>query len=240
MKEELSQMKGEVVKEIRKVENGRGKLTCSLLFLVFIFGLGGWFAWIYAATGLFNVPVFSLFAYEDPVPVHIVTPGTPLETVVKENLQTILVQRIQQGGGKLTDTSVTLTLNESSFTSTLQSSLEASGVDYFDTDRVQIAIIENGTFEVFLPLKDRAKQTAVVADIELEIVNGGIVVKTGKVRLGSYVFPRLLTEFFADTIIKPQLPALNSSLGQYAKIESVSYTEGQITVNGNFDVKVVE
>lgn len=240
MKEELSQMKGEVVKEMRKVESGRGKLTCSLLFWAFVFGLGGWFAWICASTGLFNVPVFSRFAYEDPIPVRVVIAGSPLETVIQENLETILVRRIQQGGGKLTDTSVSLTLDESAFTSTLQSSLEASGMDYFDTDRVQIAILENGTFEIFLPLKDRAKQTALIVDVEFELINGGIGVKTKTTRLGSFVFPRILIDFFADTIIKPQLPALNSSLGQYAKIDSVSYTEGQITMNGDFDVKVVE
>ncbi len=239
VKEELNQMKGEVVKEFRRKDSGHGKMTCSVLFFLFLFGFIGWILWIIASTGLVSIPLLSRFAYDIPVPVRIVTPGVPLETVAKEDVQTILTRRLQEGGGVLKETTVELVFTEASFTSTLQSLIEANGYAMVDANHVQIALEENGIVEAFFPLQNQAQKTALVAQFRFEFVNSGIVVKPQRIRLGSFVFPQLLSVFFTDTFIKPQLPALNDSLGQYAQIRSMTYQKGQLTIEGDFNVKVV-
>lgn len=239
MKEEFDAMKGEVVKEIRKTSDGRGRLTCSLVFLALVLGIVGWFAWTIASTGLFSVPMLSRVAYEEPHPIRDVKPGTPVETVVAEQLQTTLTRRLQQGNGTLTDTSVTLTLDEKSFTSSLQSSLESQEFDaIFESSKSQIVIEEDGTIELFFPFKDRSNKTAMVATMRLQMVDGVLGVETTKVKIGSYTFPNILIEFFNDIAIKPQLETFNKGLGQAHKITSIRYEEGTIVVDGVFEVEI--
>ncbi len=236
MKKEMTQMKGDVVREIKKIDKHRGRLTYALVFFLIVFGLMLWLTWIVAATGLFTVPILSRFAYVDPLPVREVTPGISLETVVQEQLQTTLVRRLQQGNGVLTDTSLSLMLSESSFTSTFQSSIENVVKHMFETNRVQMAIEENGTFELFLPIKDRSKQTAFVATVRVILDNGKIDVKTQNVRLGSYTLPKMLVEFFSDTVIEPQVSVLKNKLGNDVRINTITYATGRLTINGDIEL----
>jgi hypothetical protein len=239
VKEEFQQMKGEVVKEIRRKEGGQAKLTCSVLFFLSLLMFVGWILWVIASTGLITIPLFTNLAYRDPAPERMVIPGVPLETIAKEHVQTVLTRRLQEGGGVLTNTSVELVFSEASFTSTFQSLLESSGYSLFQTDKAQIVLEERGIVEAFLPFAHQTQKTALVAHLRFEFASGGIVVKPERIQLGSFVFPRLLSIFFTDTFVKSQLPALNKSLGQYTQIRSMSYQTGQLTIEGDFDVKVI-
>ena len=139
----------------------------------------------------------------------------------------------------LTDTSVVLVFSEASFTSTFQSLIEQNGYSIIDASKAQIVLEERGIVEAFLPFKQQAQKTALVAHLRFEFANGGIIVRPERMQLGSFVFPQLLSIFFTDTFVKPQLPALNASLGQYARIRSMAYQTGQLTIEGEFDVKVI-
>lgn len=239
VKEELAQMKGEVVKEIRKTDQKRGKGMCSLFFFLVVIGLIGWMLWCVAATGLVSLSFLTSLAYRDPEPSRQVLPGVPVETVVRETAQSTLTRRLQQGAGVLTDASMQVGLDESSLTSTLQTTLEEMGAGVFHVSESQIVIRETGVMEVFLPLRDRAKQTALLADVRVSAVQGQLDVHVERMRLGSYKFPTMLTEFVAATFVKPQMTKMNAEMGQYASVQDIHYREGSVALTGRVEVNVV-
>ena len=80
-------------KQIQDVKPRKPWFACLMIFFaVFLIG-AGFLAWTVASTGLVSIPVFTRFAYTQPVPVREVAPGVPVETVLREQIATSLIQR---------------------------------------------------------------------------------------------------------------------------------------------------
>ncbi|KKW32189.1 MAG: hypothetical protein UY76_C0037G0002 [Candidatus Uhrbacteria bacterium GW2011_GWA2_52_8d] len=149
----LDNVKGEVVREVRRrTRTSRPWLTCSLLLLFVLVGVGVWVAWFVAATGLLHVPVFTSLAYEAPAPIRGVTPGVPVETVLEETFTSTLTRRLYEGGGTLTNRSIQVQIQEASLTASLRSFLEEEGLEWIDSAGVQMAVEPGVGIELFVPL----------------------------------------------------------------------------------------
>lgn len=239
-KEELQQLKGEVIKEIGSQRKRSPWLTCSLLFVVFIVGCFGAIAWAVAATGLVTVPGFSEFAYEELKPERTVAPGVPIETVISEQVKTTLAQRLQASGGKLNDASISLVLTEQSLTGSLRSLLEGSDGATIDSSRTQVIVSPEKGFTFYLPLKESARPTAMELSVKASVKDGAIELIPEGAKIGALPIPKSVITFFLLPFIQEKLASLNTELTSFIQINELDYQEGKVMVEGTIAVKIME
>lgn len=237
-KDELQQLKGEVIKEISSQRKGRPWVACSLIALIFILGFLGAIAWGVAATGLVIVPGISSFAYQQPVPVRRVSPGVPMETVVDEYVQTTLAKRLQDGGGELKDRAISLRVSEASLTSSVRTLLSQEQDSFVGEDGSQITLDPDTGFTFFLPIKDAPSNTALQVSIFARAQDGTIELVPTQFRVGSLKVPTGLIAFFLQPFVHSKVASLQKALGSYIEIESLEYETGAVTVNGNLAVEI--
>ncbi len=239
-KEEIQQMKGEMIKEIGSQRKGKPWCACSLIFLILIFGTLTAIVWTVAATGLMTIPGFTKFAYQTPEPERLVIAGVPIETVVDQQVQTTLTSRLQAGGGKLEDTSVVFSLDERSLTASLRTLLEESGDSMIDASGAQVTVSSERGFTLFLPLHNSVNRTAIQISVKASVQDNRLELIPESFVIGSLQVPNALTAFFLRPFIHGKLSELNAALGSYVEIKEIKYEQGKVTVIGNFSVKIMD
>ncbi|TAL50074.1 hypothetical protein EPN81_03890 [Patescibacteria group bacterium] len=237
----LDEVKGEVVREVRKrTRTGRPWLTCSLLFLALLVGMILWVTWFVAATGLLHVPVFTSLTYTAPEPIRMVTPGVPIEAVLKETFTSTLTRRLYEGGGTLTDRSVEVQIQESSLTASLRTFLEKSAPEWINSSGVQI-VVEPGTgIELFVPLDLESQEPGVAGIItfDLDVDQGNLVVTPVSVRIGAAKIPNFLIVAFLMPLLEAELAKLNTAMVGYAQISSIELLPREVVVKGELAVEI--
>ncbi|MBI5370068.1 hypothetical protein HZA85_02695 [Candidatus Uhrbacteria bacterium] len=239
-KEGMQQLKGEVIKEIRSQNRGRPWITCSLLFLVIIFGLLSAGAWAVAATGLVNVPGFTSWAYHPPVPERTVLPGVPMERVVDERVKSLIAQRLQDGQGKLSQTAISLEISEQSLTASLRSALGKQMDDTLDSATAQVRIDPDTGFTFFVLFKNSPRASALQFSVYASAHDGTVELKPERFIVGSLPIPNALTAFFLQPFIQSKLNDFNALLGSYVQMKSIDYQAGVVIINGDLAVQIKE
>lgn len=239
-KEELKQMKGEVIKEISSQNRGKPWCACSLIFLFVILGIISAVIWGVSATGLVSVPGFSQFAYHEPSPERVVSPGVPMETLIDQQVKTTLTQRLQAGGGKLSDTSVTFSIDERSLTASLRSVLEQSGDQTIESTLAQVTVSPEKGFTFFLPFKEAVRKTALQISVNAHVRDGTLELQPQSLSIGSLRIPDVLTAFFIQPFIHGKLSELNTALGSYMELREITYEQERVIVKGNFSVQILQ
>jgi hypothetical protein len=241
IKEEISKMKGEVVKEVRRgTKTKRPKLTCSLLFLAFLAATLAWILWIVAATGLIHIPFFSQLAYNVPTPERIVQAGVPFEQILDEQFSTTLTKRLQEGNGSLEVTAIELSLREDSLTASLRSTLEEMNLDLVDPSNAQVMVVDSEGFQLFIPVNNSKKETAIQLSLFAEAVDGMMELQLGHVRLGSADLPAYIVASLLSPIIQQYVNELNDAMSSYATVTNLQYQEGRVDIIGTFTVEISE
>ena len=237
----LDDVKGEVVAEVRRrTRTSRPWLTCSLLLLAVLVGVGVWAAWFVAATGLLHVPVFTSLAYEAPAPIREVTPGVPVETVLNETFTSTLTRRLYEGGGTLTSRSIEVQIQEASLTASLRSFLEESGLEWIDSAGVQIVVEPGVGIELFVPLTIESQEPGVAGIItfDLTAVEGNLVVTPTSVKIGAAKIPDLLIAAFLKPFLEAELAKLNTAMVGYAQISTIDLLQREISITGELSVEI--
>lgn len=237
--EELQELKGEVIKEIKSQRKSKPWCACSLVLLLCIIGILTSIVWGVAATGLVTVPGFIKFAYQKPEPERLVTSGVPIETVINQQVQTTLTQRLQAGGGKLEDASVTFALDEKSLTASLRSVLEESGDTMLDPALAQVMVTQEKGFTFFLPFGNSVNRTALQISVKATAKDGTLILTPEAFSIGSLQVPNVITAFFLQPFVNSKLANLNKALGSYMEIQDLTYEEGKAIVKGKFSVKIM-
>lgn len=229
---QIEQAKTEMIQTVRATgRRGRFALGCGLLFLLLVLGLAAFVAWELSATGLVRVPGFGA-AYRVPAPLHAVTPGVPLETRVQADLTRLIQERA--ASGSLANQRVELRLPEDAFTSSLRSLLENSGVQTFDTSRVQVAIGAGDRVELFLPLAGNEQKSALIMDLSVTLRDGALDLRILEVRIGSFVLPSFLVDSLFGAFLQTNLAQLNQEIGRYATFTDLRVEKGVMIITGEF------
>lgn len=237
--QQLEGMKKEVVREVRQHNRKRRPLlTCSLLILLLIVSVCVWVGWLLAATGLVEVPLLTSLAYDAPKPIHPVEAGTPVEVFVEEQLKSEITSRLQSGSGELQDRSVSLVISEEAFTATLRSFVEESGIALLDGSETQLALDPNIGAELFVPLKNNPRASAVIVTMEVGVVDGDITITPTHLRVGSLELPRFVVTKLLNPLLQQEVVKLNDGLTGYADIDSVVGTAGEMTLTGRLSVEI--
>lgn len=239
-KEQIQQMKGEVIKEIGSTKKRRPWMACSLVFFLLVVGFLSAMMWAIAATGLGVVPVFSRFAYHVPQPEYVVMPGVPIETVVGEEVKRTLIRRIQEGNGMLQDPSITFEISEASFTASLRTLLEGVENSLFESKDAQVSISSEKGFTVFLPLKDSRHQTAVQITVKAQMTDGVIEIVPESALLGSLPIPQAIVSLLLQSLIQEQIISLSRDLASFVEVNAIAHLDRKVQIDGIFSVKILE
>ena len=232
-------LRDEVIQDVGEKKTKRHpRLNCFFLFLAFVLILAGWIAWCVAATGLFYIPVFSSVAFQKPEPIRVVTPGTSVEVLAESTFKSVLLQRLQSGGGKLLDRNIQLALPESSLTASVRKTLEGSVIGLIDPSAAQIAVLPDQQFELFIPLKNGTQKTAVTARFNIAANHGVMTLTLKDVFVGSFHAPLLLVGSLVESYVNNQLASINQSLGSYMEVDALSYKQGSVLLSGVFTVQL--
>jgi len=231
VKEELQQMKGEVIKEISSKKQRHPFRSCFAVFFILIVCLLGAGAWAVASSGIINVPVFSNFAYDKPEPERLVASGVPIEKVVEEQVVSKLAT------GSVNET-ISLTLNESSLTASLRSVLESSANGFIDSSFSQVTISPDRGLTFFLPLEKSKLGSALSISVKANIKDGKLELVPEELKVGSLSMPNSFTALFVQSFLKDQLADANKILGSYVEIQEIEYNEGSVIVRGTIAAEV--
>lgn len=239
IEQRLADMKGEVVDEVkRRTRRSRPWLTCSLILLVVLVGVCVWGLWTVAATGLVRVPVFTDLAYEIPEPTRPVTPGVPAETIMSEAFTSTLTRRLYEGGGTLSNRSISVEIEETSLTASWRSFLEEGDFDWIDASGAQVVVDPEVGVELFVPLLSSDLGTAATLTFDLRAQDGNLVVTPTKIQVGKAKIPDVLIAVFLKPLLEAELAKLNAAMVGYAKISTIEILPRVISVSGELSVEV--
>jgi len=241
VKEEITKMKGEMVKEMqRKTRKHRPLITCSIIAFALVIAIAAWIGWIVAGTGLVQVPLFTNLAYEKPVPDRVVVAGVPLEDLIETELRSTLTERLQSGNGELLDNSVQLSVSEDSLTATLRSAIEEQAVPYVDSSNAQVTVHEDAGLQIYLPIENNPQETALVISLQAISQGGVLELALEDVVLGSVSIPSFILSSGLEPLLNKYLGDLNQALASYATISDFSYNEGWVEISGEFAVEILD
>lgn len=238
-KQEIEQLKQEVIGEVRKV-NRRKVPWRALMFFVMVLAFAGAGAWVLAASGFVSVPFVSAYAYREPTPTRIVESGEALDAVISSSLGNLLTERLQAGGGELAERSFELVLPESAFTASLRAGLGNDANAVIDPDRAQVAILENEGLEIFLPFRNSETGTALVIVLPLRAQDGVITFDAPNVRLGSLSLPGWASQALIVPPLAQGASAFQNAIAGAATVSDIRFTDGSVTLVGEFQVEIKE
>lgn len=233
MKDELDAMKKDVVKAVKKgTKSSHPIRSCALLLAIVVFVLGFWFLWSLASTGLVSVPLVSSLAYSVPEPSRTVDPGAPVEDVVETQLAS-QIEAYGNGGANLSEPlPLSFSVPESALTATLRTAVSDSSSTQIAAERAQVAVVKGEGLEVFLPLANNAKESAITMMLSLQSVDGEVVTSVSSVYIGSYHLPAWLRRSFVDPLVDSGWREMGSRLSSYAVIQSITLQDGSLDVSG--------
>lgn len=239
-KDEIQQMKGEVIKEIGASRRGRPILTCSLILFLCVAGIVGVVIWGLALSGMVQVPVVSAVVYSTPMPDHVVVAGVPVETVVDTQIKTTVTSQLQQGATQIDSFPVVVPLTEESVTASLRQLLSQTGDVTFDLARTQVEIRADETIVFFLPIEESAQQTAFQVALTLQVQDGRLELMPQWARIGHLPIPRSLVALFIQPLLTDGMVEVNDAIGSFIHLKQLEYQEGQLIVHGDAAVKILE
>lgn len=191
-------MKDDILKAVHKGKAKRPWFrSCAVLLLVAILLVGGFVAWTLAATGLVAVPVLSPSAYQAPLPSRTVVPGLSLEAYLKSGSFKGNVAEIP----------------ETTLTALVQDTLSTDGQTWFDEHKSQVAKNADGEgVELYLPLRDNAQKSAVMARLDVSFDGGKVAVTVSDVTLGSWKVSPWIVSSVIVPAIAPTVASINATL----------------------------
>lgn len=237
--EELAQFKEEIKREVRSGRKKRVSIF-PLILLLLVAAIVVATLWVVAATGFVSIPFVSAYAYKPPQPSRVVSAGEPLQTVFSSSVNTLLTNRLQAGGGELTDRSFKMELPDSSFTQALQEGLGNRENNLFDVTRVQMAAVAGKGLEIFLPFQNNPQQTALLLVINPRLENGHILFDPPIVQLGSLTLPRWVSATLLMPPLQQGIALFEQQLGRTMHLQDILVIDGFLRVSGELQVEVTE
>ncbi|MBI2476760.1 hypothetical protein HYV72_01165 [Candidatus Uhrbacteria bacterium] len=191
-------------------------LGCLGLIVLFVLSA----SWTVAKTGLVNIPLLSR-RMEPPSPTRVVNTNGSLTDIEDAIIKSLKASALSK--------ELTVTLTEEMLTSFFRLSLHADELpDFLVADDAQVAALQNGTLEIFLPIKLDAKKSAVVVTLEPQLnEDGSLGVHVVSLSLGTLRVKRLealqLDDLFSGM--------LNDAIDDYAsagRVTAVRVEEGAL------------
>ena len=237
---QIQEVKKDVVQEVKRRKKFRKPwFACSLIFLVIILIGISYLAWMVASTGLVSIPFFTSFAYTQPFPLREVTPGVPVETVLREHVVSSVAKRFREGGRLLPVSNQTMevVLSEASLTASIRSKLEESPLEGLEVSALQVNLEPNTGVEIFLPVEQSDLHTAVILFFDVVAKDGALALIPQKVFVGQFLVPDFLVKTFLTPMLEQRLVQLNQLITGFGDISSVDISSGELLIKGTVSLE---
>lgn len=232
------------VKETEKLETKEHKKShqgkffgCGLILMIFLAFIA-WIIWFLAASGLANIPWVSSLVYKIPTPLHEVSPGVLAEAYVSDYFNSLITERLQTGGGELTDRNVSLILSEADITATLRNFLASGELSFFESDRAQIATEKETGAEIFIPLANTNNENALRLLLKPVVESGQPSLAFLKISIGNFNLPLWLSDLVLKPLANWGLEAAKQKFASYSTLDRLELEDGQIKITGSLTVQV--
>ncbi|MBU1164172.1 hypothetical protein KKA15_01245 [Patescibacteria group bacterium] len=192
--------------------------TCCFGYMIIAIVLAILTLAMFAKTGLFEIPVFTKYFYQQPQPTRVVVP-TDSDTI--ENIIT------QNFAGLTPSKELNFVLTEGQLTTMLNEPIAAN--DDSSIDQLQ-AVITTKNIEIFGHLNE-----PVDAYLTLGVVpiakDGLFDFDVTNIALGNMPIPTILANFIIDNVLRSQIEEYNKTITEFGNITSIALEETKLNIN---------
>jgi hypothetical protein len=239
------EIKHQVEVDIRKVHRRKKMLLWgSSLILVVVVGGGLFFAgaWAVAATGLYDVPMISSWAFHVPVPIHEVHVEESVDEVsVLEQMRTEINDLIStQYTGQIQASEANVVIDEELLTTFLIQNISGA-VEHAGAEIVksQIAIEPTG-MEIFLHIAQKERPVYISLIVIPEVVDNDINLDIRSARLGNLPLPTWAAGYALNTFFGSALSVLQVPIVGFVHLDSIDLIYGKLRLNGAIEYTTFE
>ncbi len=199
------------------------------------------FAWLIARTGFVSVPVFSK-AYNTPEPTRVVEPG-PVVSDVADVLKDSLSISYAEKSANVALSDVMLT----GLVRSLDGFVDEGDISFasaFDLSNAQVAALESGSLEIFVPFdidellgrEDDGRESAITMEITPLITDGELGLEINRMRIGRLSLPVGLFDEKVDASLAGFLDNAFGDVKDSIQLQDIEISEGEIVISGALDM----
>ncbi len=239
------EIKHQVEVDIRKVHRRKKMLKFGGCLLLFVLVGGGIFfagAWTVAASGLYEVPFFSSWAFYEPEPLHEVVLEEDYESVgVLERMRTDINELIStQYPGQLQVSAASVTIEETLLTAFLYQNVSVAAEHAgAKIKEAQVALEPQG-MEIFVYMIHKERPVYISLLVIPQVVDNNIDLDIQSARIGNLPIPSFAAGFALNTFLGSALSVLHIPAVGFVHLDSIDLLYGKLILNGAIEYTTFE
>ena len=214
------------------------------LILVAVVGGGLFFtgAWAVAASGLYNVPMISSWAFHPPDPIHDVEVEENVEEVsVLERMRTEINDLISTNfPGQLQVSEASVIIEEQLLTTFLLQNITAAA-EHAGAEIIKSQIaIEPAGMEIFVHMVHKERPVYLSLVVIPEVIDNDIDLDIISARLGNLPLPTWAAGYALNTFLGSALSVLQVPVVGFVHLDSIDLIYGKLRLNGAVEYTTLE
>ncbi len=170
--------------------------------------------------------------FDAPTPVREVSTDSTFDEIQSALVRSALTS--------LTSGEVSIVLSDEMLTVLMRDGLAQAGEDAFDVERAQIAVVEEGYLELFVPLMVNDRETTFMANIGLELVDQRVRASVDDVRIGNLRVPGSFATAASEEAIQRALDSQLSEVQGALELTDLTLTDGELRLSGAVDLNPLQ
>lgn len=212
--------------------------------LLAVIGGGIFFAgaWVVAASGLYEVPLFSGWAFHEPEPLHEVVLEEDYENVgVLERMRTEINELIRTHyPGQLRVSAASVSIEETLLSTYLYQNVSmAAGHADAEIEKAQVALEPQG-MEIFVHMIHKGRPVYISFLVIPQVVDNDIYLDIQSARIGSLPIPSFAASFVLNTFLGSALSVLQIPAVGFVHLDSIDLLYGKLKLNGTIEYTTFE
>jgi hypothetical protein len=231
------EVRKQVEVDLKKRARRKKLLKCGSCLFLLVIVIGGLFlagAVLLAKSGLYDIPMISSWAFQEPEPIH--------EVVGEENLdaddllysmQSEINDLIEsQSPGQLQVSEASITLDEAAITAYLKEVVEPSlNESGFQVRDFQLAV-EPEVIEIYTEMTRQEMLFYISILAKPKIVNDNLGLEIERARLGNLAIPTSIIRLFFGPLIESVLKAFKIPTVGFVSLQDIELMYGKVKLIG--------
>ncbi len=231
-KNQFDELEQEVDKLKKKLKRKQSKKifncgSCFLLFIIAVIVVVGFLAYVFAKSGLKQIPFFTERFYHEPTPTYLVETSNLSEQqkdLLAQFKNTVSQSAFnQQKDGNLT---IDWQLSQEQLTALLRDKVKSTRELNERIDYIQLAVLPEN-----LELFARAKEPAnliITLNFSPEVKNGKFALKVVNFKVGDLKLPDSLGNLAFSYLTEKSLNSMLNLFANYGQLQDITLTKGSI------------